>query len=73
MASVAGAIAEQLGRRLLEESDELIVENGGDIFISKKGSVLLGMHGPQNSIINRLLLSLEETPSIYYLHDRYGI
>jgi ApbE superfamily uncharacterized protein (UPF0280 family) len=60
MASVAGAIAEYLGRRLFEESDELIVENGGDIFINKKGPILLGMQGPQSSIINRLLLSLEE-------------
>lgn len=34
MAAVAGAIAEFVGRRLLEDSREVIVENGGDIFLS---------------------------------------
>lgn len=33
MAAVAGAIAEAVGRRLIEFSDEVIVENGGDIFM----------------------------------------
>lgn len=33
MAAVAGAIAEEVGRALLPESSELIVENGGDIFL----------------------------------------
>jgi ApbE superfamily uncharacterized protein (UPF0280 family) len=32
MAAVAGAVAEAVGRRLLEFSREVIVENGGDIF-----------------------------------------
>ena len=33
MAAVAGAVAERVGRRLLAHSDEVIVENGGDIFL----------------------------------------
>ncbi len=33
MASVAGAVAEFVGKNLLEQTDEVIVENGGDIFI----------------------------------------
>jgi len=33
MAAVAGAIAEAVGRDLLEHSDEVIVENGGDLFL----------------------------------------
>ena len=33
MASVAGAIAEYVGRRLLEKSSQVIVENGGDLFV----------------------------------------
>lgn len=32
MASVAGAIAEIVGKKFLKESDEIIIENGGDIF-----------------------------------------
>jgi len=33
MAAVAGALAEQVGRELLPLTDEIIVENGGDIFL----------------------------------------
>lgn len=33
MAAVAGAVAEYVGRELLTRSTEVIVENGGDIFI----------------------------------------
>jgi ApbE superfamily uncharacterized protein (UPF0280 family) len=33
MAAVAGAIAEEVGRDLLDQADQVIVENGGDIFV----------------------------------------
>lgn len=33
MAAVAGAIAEYVGRGLLEKTDQIVVENGGDIFL----------------------------------------
>nr|MDA8404824.1 UPF0280 family protein [Desulfobacteraceae bacterium] len=33
MAAVAGAVAEAVGKELMAISDEVIVENGGDIFI----------------------------------------
>jgi hypothetical protein len=33
MAAVAGAIAERVGTGLLEVSDEVVVENGGDVFL----------------------------------------
>ena len=36
MAAVAGAIAECVGQELLEYSPEVIVENGGDVFIRTK-------------------------------------
>jgi hypothetical protein len=36
MASVAGAIAESVGRDLSEFSDEVIIENGGDTYIKIK-------------------------------------
>ncbi len=32
MAAVAGAVAEYVGRKLLKKTDEVIIENGGDIF-----------------------------------------
>jgi ApbE superfamily uncharacterized protein (UPF0280 family) len=36
MAAVAGAVAQFVGKDLLEYSAEVIIENGGDIFISSK-------------------------------------
>lgn len=36
MASVAGAVAQQVGRALLQRAEEVIVENGGDNFLSLK-------------------------------------
>jgi len=37
MAAVAGAVAEHVGRVLLRHSPQVIVENGGDIFVAVKG------------------------------------
>ncbi|MDM8515997.1 UPF0280 family protein [Desulfobacterales bacterium HSG16] len=39
MAAVAGAIAERVGRGILRHTDEVIVENGGDVFIKKNNNV----------------------------------
>lgn len=36
MAAVAGAIAEHVGRGLLAQSEEMIVENGGDVFLRSR-------------------------------------
>jgi uncharacterized protein len=43
MASVAGAVAEFVGRDLLRLSDEVMVENGGDVFIHVKRAVTIGV------------------------------
>ncbi|HLD29708.1 MAG TPA: UPF0280 family protein [bacterium] len=43
MAGVAGAVAEFLGRELMEESPEIIVENGGDIFLASGRERIIGL------------------------------
>jgi ApbE superfamily uncharacterized protein (UPF0280 family) len=43
MASVAGAIAESLGMEILKESEEVIVENGGDLWISVQEPVTINI------------------------------
>ncbi len=43
MAAVAGAIAEQVGRGLLPHSAEVIVENGGDIFLMASAMATVGI------------------------------
>ncbi|GAG99136.1 unnamed protein product, partial [marine sediment metagenome] len=44
MASVAGAIAEFVGSQLLASSPEIIVENGGDIYLKSFGERLIGIY-----------------------------
>lgn len=44
MAAVAGAIAEAVGRRLLHDSRQVVVENGGDIFIKTDKTVIAGLY-----------------------------
>ena len=43
MAAVAGAMAEAVGQDLLRESPEVIVENGGDIFLRSSKEVRVGI------------------------------
>ena len=43
MAAVAGAIAECVGSGLLKHSDEVVVENGGDVFLRLNNPVTIGI------------------------------
>jgi ApbE superfamily uncharacterized protein (UPF0280 family) len=43
MASVAGAIAEYVGRHLLEKTNQVIVENGGDLFLKASRPVTVSI------------------------------
>ena len=65
MAGIAGALAEFVGRELLELTEEIIIENGGDIFIRslKDRTVLVyaGEHSPFRDKV-RLLLKGQEAP-----------
>lgn len=49
MASVAGAVAEFVGRDLLAFSDEIVVENGGDIFIRSAKKRIIGIYAGDDS------------------------
>ncbi len=44
MAAVAGAVAEFVGRGLMEWSAEVMVENGGDLFIQVAEPVIVGIY-----------------------------
>jgi hypothetical protein len=64
MAAVAGAIAEAVGRDLLAFSPEVIVENGGDIFLKISRKRLVGVYAGQSSFTNKIALEVMpgETP-----------
>ena len=49
MAAVAGAFAEYVGTDLLKFSAEIIVENGGDIFMKTTKSRLVGVYAGEDS------------------------
>lgn len=61
MAAIAGAVAEFVGRDLLAFSDEVIVENGGDIFIKTKLKRRIGIYAGESSPFTGRLV-LEITP-----------
>ncbi len=64
MAAVAGTIAEAVGRDLLAFSSEVIVENGGDIFLKILKKRLVGIHAGQSPFTGKFALEIrpEETP-----------
>jgi hypothetical protein len=64
MAAVAGAIAEQVGLALLSESNEVVVENGGDCFIKMDSPLQISVFAGQAELSNRVALRIypEKTP-----------
>jgi hypothetical protein len=59
MAAVAGAIAELVGRHLMRNVDEVIVENGGDIFIKAAQPVTVGIYAGKSQLSGRMALLLD--------------
>lgn len=64
MASVAGAIAEYVGKELLPFSVEVIIENGGDIFLKTLERRLIGIYAGGSPFTGKIALEVqpEETP-----------
>jgi len=65
MACVAGAIAEFLGKELLKEGHkDVIVENGGDIFIRTTKVRRIGFYAGRSKLWNKLCLEVrpKDTP-----------
>jgi len=64
MAAVAGAIAQTIGMELLNYSLEIIVENGGDIFLKLEKSRLIGIYAGDSPLTGKLALKIEpeDTP-----------
>ena len=58
MAAIAGAIAEQVGRGLLNYSDQVVVENGGDVFMQTNRPVTVGIFAGTSPLSLRIGLQL---------------
>jgi ApbE superfamily uncharacterized protein (UPF0280 family) len=64
MAAVAGAIAEEVGHALMKRSAEVIVENGGDIFIHTKKPRRIGIYAGDSPLSGKLAIEIapEDSP-----------
>ena len=64
MASVAGAVAEFVGKELLALSPEIIVENGGDIFLRSLRKRMIGIYAGKSPLTGKIGLEInaEDTP-----------
>jgi len=59
MASVAGAVAEHVGIGLLEHTGEVMVENGGDLFIKMDNPVTVGIFAGKSPLSMRIGLQVD--------------
>jgi ApbE superfamily uncharacterized protein (UPF0280 family) len=64
MAAVAGAIAEFVGSQLLDSSSEIIVENGGDIYLKSSAKRLIGIYAGKSPLTGKIGLEIkgQDTP-----------
>jgi uncharacterized protein len=58
MAAVAGAIAEAVGRELLQHSAEVMVENGGDVFLATKQPRTVGLYAGSSPLTGRIGIAI---------------
>lgn len=61
MAAVAGAIAEHVGSGLLKHSDEVVVENGGDVFLRLDNPVTIGIFAGASPLSLRMGIRVESS------------
>ncbi|NLL96988.1 MAG: UPF0280 family protein [Clostridiaceae bacterium] len=64
MAAVAGAMSKFVGYKLLEFTDEVIVENGGDILIKSNTERIIGVYAGNSPLSGKIALkvSKDKTP-----------
>lgn len=64
MAAVAGTIAQKVGKAIARRSRDVIVENGGDIYLKSSRIRRIGIFAGQSALSNRLALEIrpEQTP-----------
>ncbi len=64
MAAVAGAIAEFVGTELLAFSQEVIIENGGDIYMKSLAKRVVGIYAGKSPLTGKIGLEIagEDTP-----------
>ncbi|MCP4129649.1 MAG: UPF0280 family protein [bacterium] len=59
MSAVAGAIAEFVGKELPAEAEEVIVENGGDIWLALTGPIVVSIFAGDSSFAGKIGLKID--------------
>jgi len=64
MAAVAGAVSEFVGYDLLSQTENFIIENGGDIFLKSKNKLTVAVYAGESALSYKIniLVKPEETP-----------
>ena len=64
MAGVAGAVSEFVGNDLLTQTENLIIENGGDIFIKSKNKLTVSVFAGESALSYKVnfIVKPENTP-----------
>ncbi len=60
MAAVAGAVAEHTGQELLKLCDEVLVENGGDIFFKVKRKLTISIFAGESPLSEKIGIKIPE-------------
>ena len=63
MAAVAGAVAEFVGQELLKHCSQVIIENGGDIFLKSSKKRIIRIQAGKSTFSNRIALQIEAEQS----------
>ncbi len=61
MAAVAGAVAEFVGKELLQWSPEVIIENGGDVFIKVARPIVVGIFAGNSRLSGKFGIQVQPT------------
>ena len=63
MAAIAGAISEFVGKGLLKFTDQIILENGGDIFIKTNTERKIGIYAGNSPLSGKIAIRIRPEPS----------
>ena len=65
MAAVAGAFAEAVGRHLMQQFDiqELVIENGGDIFLKINQNLLMSVYAGNSPLSEKIGIEIQASES----------
>ncbi|MFN4227298.1 MAG: UPF0280 family protein [Candidatus Ratteibacteria bacterium] len=72
MASVAGAISEIIGKKFISLSNEIIIENGGDIFAKMNSDFIVGIYAGKSPFSMKIGIKLKKREIPYGIATSSG-